>query len=104
MPNYLDTVASFVADTTYADLPSAAVERARRVIADSVAAIVAGAAEPEVIAFTRRLVPEPGGTASVIGAGIRTEPAKAALLNGTRLLYTSPSPRDRQKSRMPSSA
>lgn len=83
MPNYLDTVASFVADTTYADLPSAAVERARRVIADSVAAIVAGAAEPEVIAFTRRLVPEPGGTASVIGAGIRTEPAKAALLNGT---------------------
>lgn len=83
MADYLDRVASFVADTSYADLPAPAVERARRVIADSVAAIVAGAAEPEVVALTKRLVPTPGGSASVIGAGIRTEPGKAALLNGT---------------------
>ncbi|NQW09014.1 MAG: MmgE/PrpD family protein [Alphaproteobacteria bacterium] len=83
MSNYLDTVASFVADTTFGALPPPAVERTRRVIADSVAAMVAGAAEPEVIALTKRLVPVPGGAASVIGAGIRTEPGKAALLNGT---------------------
>ena len=45
--------------------------------------------------------PEP--TASS-GSGSGAAAAPAAVRSGTCLLYTSPSPRDRQKSRMPSSA
>ena len=37
-------------------------------------------------------------------SGPLKEPVNVRLLGGTCLLYTSPSPRDRQKSRMPSSA
>ena len=52
MTDYLDQVSEFVADTAFDDLPDAAVERARRVITDTIAAIAAGSAEPEVVALT----------------------------------------------------
>ena len=48
----------------------------------------------------------PGATLSELleDIGIGADVPLLIILNGTCLLYTSPSPRDRQKSRMPSSA
>jgi 2-methylcitrate dehydratase PrpD len=83
MTDYLDRLAGFVAQCRFADLPPLVVARARLVIADSIAAIAGGSAEPEMQALTQRLlVSTPGGAASVIGTTHRTEPAKAALING----------------------
>ena len=82
MADYLDQVSEFVANTGFDDLPSAAVDRARRVIADTIAAIAAGSAEPEVTALTARMITQ-AGRSSVIGAGQSAPPATAAFLNGT---------------------
>lgn len=82
MADYLDEVCEFLAGCRFEDLSDGAVERARRVLADSVAAISAGSREPEVIALTEK-VATCDGPAMVIGAGLRTEPGKAAFLNGT---------------------
>lgn len=82
MPDPLDTLCAFLADTAFADLPGPVVAHTRQVVADTVAAMAGGAAEPEVAALTaRRATAE--GPASVIGAGRRTDPATAAFLNGT---------------------
>ncbi len=83
MTGYLDTVCDFIANTTLADIAPAAVDRGHRVFADTMAAVGAGAREPEVQALKAKLVPNPGGESSIIGTGQRTEPAKAAFLNGT---------------------
>jgi 2-methylcitrate dehydratase PrpD len=83
MTDYLDTVSAFVADTALTDIAPAAIDRGHRVFADTFAAIGAGAREPEVQALRARMVPDPGGAASLIGSGLRAEPAKAAFLNGT---------------------
>ena len=83
MTGYLDTVCDFIANTTLADIAPAAVDRGHRVFADTMAAIGAGAREPEVQALKAKLVPVAGGESSIIGTGLRTEPAKAAFLNGT---------------------
>ena len=40
----------------------------------------------------------------IVGAALRPRPWSSRLASWICLLYTSPSPRDRQKSRMPSSA
>ena len=82
MTDYLDQISEFVADTAFDDLPDAAVERARRVITDTIAAIAAGSAEPEVVALTTRMATQ-GGPSSVIGAARRAQPTTAAFLNGT---------------------
>jgi 2-methylcitrate dehydratase PrpD len=84
MTDYLDTLSRFVARCRFADLPAEVVERAHLVVADSVAAIAGGSAEPEVRALTSRVLgTAPRGAASVIGTTHRAEPAKAALINGT---------------------
>ena len=82
MTDYLDQVSEFVADTAFDDLPDPAIERARRVITDTIAAIAAGSAEPEVVALTTRMATQ-GGPSSVIGAARRAQPTTAAFLNGT---------------------
>lgn len=82
MTDYLDEVSRFLADCRFEDLSEAAVARARRVMADTMAAIAAGSREPEVMALTDR-VATCDGPASVVGTGRRTEPGKAAFLNGT---------------------
>ena len=83
MTQYLDQLADFLAGCGFDDLPAPVVERARLVIADTVAAIAAGAGEPEVAALTERICDGAGGAASVIGAGRRAAPTTAAFLNGT---------------------
>ena len=58
--------------------------------------VIAGAGTGKTRAITHRIA-----YAAAIGT---MEPSKVLALTFTCLLYTSPSPRDRQKSRMPSSA
>lgn len=83
-PQYLTEVADFVGHATFADLPGVAVERAKLVVADCVAAVVGGAAEPEMQALTERMLADGAtGPATVFGPGLRTDPARAAFLNGT---------------------
>ncbi len=84
MPGYLDQVASYVCHCSFDDLPPEVVQRAKEVVADSLAVIAAGAQEREVKALTARiLVPAAPRVATLIGTGLRTEPMKAALVNGT---------------------
>ncbi len=82
-PSYLKELTEFLVQTTPQDIDAAAWERARWVLADSIAAIAGGAAEPEVQELTRRLVPEASGPATVIGTPLRTDLRTAALVNGT---------------------
>jgi 2-methylcitrate dehydratase PrpD len=57
--------------------------RSRRVLSDSIAAIAAGAGEPEVQALTAKLLPGAPGAASLIGQSGQAATATAAFLNGT---------------------
>ena len=84
MPAYLDELIAYICDCKFEDLPRQAITRAKAVVADSIAVIGAGSREEEVKALIRQVV-EPDGPqlSTVIGAGIRTEPAKAGLINGT---------------------
>ena len=80
---YLDTLSEFLCATRLQDLPQNVIERGLWITADSIAAIVGGHREQEMKAFaTRHLGETTGGRASVLGTGTRTEPQKAALLNG----------------------
>lgn len=83
-PGWLTELADFCAGLRYDDLPEAVVARTLQVIGDCVAAIAAGAQEPETVALAYRLAPigHPAG-AAIIGAGRSTTPAQAAFLNGT---------------------
>jgi 2-methylcitrate dehydratase PrpD len=81
--DYLDEVAHFASSTSFDDLPSDVVAKSKLIIADCVAAIVAGAAEPEMIALTQRMVAESNGNSIVIGTGSAADPGLAALLNGS---------------------
>ena len=83
MTAYLKVLTEFLADTQFADLPDPAVMRSRRILSDGLAAIAAGAAEPEVQALTARLAPAAPGPARLIGQDGQTAAATAAFLNGT---------------------
>lgn len=80
-PAYLVELARFLAGVQFEDLPSEVVGQAHYVLADTIAAIAAGSAEPEIRALAARLAAE-AGKATVIGSERRTSPAAAALLNG----------------------
>jgi len=84
MSDYLNEISAFVCRCHFDDLSSIVVQRAGEVMADSLAVTAVGAQEEEVRAMTERIV-VPGGkrVATLIGAGIQTEPLKAALINGT---------------------
>jgi len=81
-PAHLIGLARFLAGCRFDDLPEVVVDQAHYVTADTIAAIAAGSAEPEIRALTERLAGE-RGDATVIGAERRTSAATAALLNGT---------------------
>ena len=84
MTDYLDELVAYICDCTIDDLPLAAVQRAKSVLADSISVIAAGAQEKEVKAMTDQIVgPDDPALATIIGGERRTEPAKAALINGT---------------------
>lgn len=78
--DHLGALAALVADAT----PSEGVRaKSALVLADTLGAIVGGAAEGEVRALTTRLAADKRGAALAIGPGRRTDAKVAALLNGT---------------------
>ena len=84
MSDYLDQLISYICDCNFEDFPPEVIARAKAVLADSIAVIGAGAQEEEVKALTRQMLETDGARLStVIGAGMRTEPSKAGLINGT---------------------
>lgn len=75
--------AAFAAGLTFHDLPAAAVERAKQVIFDSIGAITAGMAEPEMRALVARLGKLDGaGDTQVIGGGAKLSASNAAFMGG----------------------
>lgn len=84
MPDYLDTIISYICQNTFDDLPQGVILRAKEVLSDSLGVIAAGSQEEEVKGLIGRIV-RPGDPqmATLIGAGLRTESLKAGLINGT---------------------
>ena len=81
--DYLDTVAGFVANTEYSDIPEAARVHAKYVWMDTVGAILGGSLQPQATALAQRLS-DGHGRATVLGPDfLSTSALNAALVNGT---------------------
>ena len=78
---YLDTLSTFAAGLRFAALPPAVRTHTGWILADTLAAIAAGSAEPELRALAQRQ--RMGSGATLIGLGVQTHPEAAALVNGT---------------------
>ncbi len=84
MPEYLDRICRFVVKTDFGDFGSNVVERAKKVLYDTIGAIAAGAQNKEPAEMAKRLVPYSGPpTSTVIGQRKRADGMNASLLNGT---------------------
>ena len=87
--NYLDKLTAFIERTENSVIPVVARKRAQFIIADCVAAIVGGMAEPEMeLLFTSMpgSVPAPEApptSAKILGTHYRSDAINAALINGT---------------------
>jgi 2-methylcitrate dehydratase PrpD len=79
-----ETLVGFVMDTTYDDIPQAAVTAAKALVLDCLGAMVFGCRE-EASQKVIRYVKAAGGApeVSVVGAGFRTSLENAAFANGT---------------------
>ncbi|MFM8555645.1 MAG: MmgE/PrpD family protein [Betaproteobacteria bacterium] len=80
---YLERLSTFGAELDFLRLPAEVREQASWILADTIAAVVAGAAEPEMRALSARLCAQARGSAVLPGRGLATAPLTAALLNGT---------------------
>ena len=79
--HYLDTFSRFAAELEFSQLPPEAQEQVRWILADTVAAMVAGSAEPELRTLAGK---QTGfGSASLVGLGRACGADTAALVNGT---------------------
>ena len=83
MSDHLSQLCNFLCETSFDDLPPEVIDRARLVTADTLAAIAAGSAEPEMRALTSSLLSGSVGTSSVIGTGHRAAAPTAAFLNAS---------------------
>ena len=79
--DYLDTLSRFAAELEFSALPAEVQDQALWILADTVAAIVAGSAEPELQALAGKQ--GAGGSATLIGIGRTAGSDAAALVNGT---------------------
>ena len=79
--DYLDALSRFAAELEFSALPAQVQEQARWILADTVAAIVAGSAEPELRALAGKQIA--GGSATLVGLGRTSGSDAAALVNGT---------------------
>ena len=83
--DYLDTLSHFATGLRFAALPLAVRAHTGWILADTLAAIAAGSAEPELRALAQRQgsrQSDPPG-ATLIGLGTQAHPEAAALVNGT---------------------
>lgn len=83
--DYLDTLSHFAASLRFAALPSTVRAHTGWILADTLAAIAAGSAEPELrsLAQRQRTRAAEGAGATLIGLGAAAHPETAALVNGT---------------------
>jgi 2-methylcitrate dehydratase PrpD len=80
---YLDTLSEFAAGIDFPTLPENVREQTAWILADTLAAIAAGSAEPELAALSERLTRDSSGLAVLPGPGAFTSALTAALINGT---------------------
>lgn len=76
----LRSLSDFYADLNFQALPPTARQHLGWILSDTVAAMAAGSAEPEVRQWAAQ---QREGAATLVGLGRRAEPALAALINGT---------------------
>ncbi|MFM8547960.1 MAG: MmgE/PrpD family protein [Betaproteobacteria bacterium] len=81
--DYLDDLSVFAAGLNFSALPDEVRVHTAWVLADTLAAIVAGSAEPEVRALATALVSSEQGDATLPGLARRASADQAALINGT---------------------
>ena len=67
MTDHLHQLCDFLARVGLKDVPGDALDRARSIVADTVAAIAGGSAEPEVRALTAKMAAQGPGKATVVG-------------------------------------
>ena len=79
-PDYLATFSRFAAELSFDALPAEVRRHAGWVLADTIASIVGGAAEPELRSWAAL---QPDGPATLVGLGRSTQTVLAALVNGT---------------------
>ena len=79
--DYLDTFSRFAAELDYTSLPPPVKEQVGWILADTLAAIVGGSAEPELRALAARQTAP--GRSTLPGLGRRCGADAAALVNGT---------------------
>jgi 2-methylcitrate dehydratase PrpD len=84
LPGLTETLARFIHDTTFESLPPVTLDRAKKVIADTFAVILAGAGS-EVAEPLLRYQENSGenGDSPILGSTRSAAPAMAALINGT---------------------
>ena len=78
------SLAEFVVQTTFADLPGEAVTQAKRAVLDTLGVMIAGSLEP-CARIAASVVRDEGArpVATVVGQGFATSPRGAAFANGT---------------------
>lgn len=79
--DYLDRLSRFAADLDFAQLPARVREQAAWILADTIAAVAGGSAEPELRALAANL--GTSGSATLVGLGRGASADVAALVNGT---------------------
>src|ERR1700730_4485449 len=83
MGKQIETLARFVAQTHWEDVPDAVQNHTKLVFLDTLGVILAGAERPEVRELRGRLTSTPGKGATVYARGWpSSDPRTAALLNG----------------------
>src|SRR5438552_17619000 len=84
MTDYLDRLAQVAAEVRVDTLPESTVEAAKRVLLDTLGAIVAGSALPENHHLARLAAARaPHGVATLLGHGAKADAAWATLVNAT---------------------
>src|SRR5437764_7187928 len=84
MGRQIESLAAFVAETRWDDVPRPVRDFAKLVFLDTLGVILAGSARPEIAALRERLATTAGSGATVYARGWpQMDPRTAALLNGT---------------------
>ncbi|MDB5383602.1 MAG: 2-methylcitrate dehydratase PrpD [Rhodospirillales bacterium] len=82
MGHEIETLAKFAAGTGWDDMPAAVQRRAKLILLDTIAVMLAGAARPEMSALQAGLAPTAGTGATVFAKGMpAADPRSAAMLN-----------------------